>query len=79
MGPQAFASSFDALMEKLGTETYTPHYARHTFATMLRTAGIEEDLRKLLMGHASGDITDRYTHVPDSMLVEAIDKLPGRI
>ncbi len=66
------------LMKELGMEQYTPHYGRHTCATMLRDAGVEEDLRKLILGHASGDITDRYTHVPDSMLVEAIDKLPAR-
>ena len=69
---------WNKLMDRLGLEDLTPHYARHTFATMLRTAGIDEDLRKLLMGHANGDITDRYTHHPDSMLIEAIDKLPGR-
>lgn len=66
------------LMDRLEIQDCTPHYARHTCATMLRVAGVEEDLRKLILGHASGDITDRYTHVPDSMLIEAIDKLPGR-
>lgn len=69
---------WDKIMQKLELTEYTPHYARHTFATMTRTAGVEEDLRKLILGHSSNDITDRYTHVPDSMLVEAIDKLPGR-
>lgn len=77
---QMFAKLYwDKLMERLGIENCTPHYARHTFATMLRIAEVEEDLRKLLMGHANGDITDRYTHHPDSMLLEAIDKLPGRM
>ena len=66
------------LMDRLGMKDYTPHYGRHTCATMLREAGVEEDLRKLILGHANGDITDRYTHHPDYMLVEAIDKLPGR-
>jgi len=60
-------------------ESYTPHYARHTFATMLREANVPDDIAKLILGHASKDITDRYTHRPDSTLVEAIDKLPGRI
>lgn len=76
---QSFSKQYwNKLMEKLEIEGCTPHYARHTCATMLRVAGVEEDLRKLILGHASGDITDRYTHVPDSMLIEAIDKLPGR-
>lgn len=66
------------LMERLELKGYTPHYGRHTCATMLREAGVEEDLRKLILGHANGDITDRYTHHPDHMLLEAIDKVPGR-
>ena len=66
------------LMRELGMEQYTPHYARHTCATMLREAGVADDLRKLILGHSSGDITDRYTHVTDAMLVEAIDQIPRR-
>jgi integrase len=66
------------LMQKLGMEHYTPHYGRHTCATMMRAAGIEEDIRKLILGHANGDITDRYTHHPDIMLIKAMDTIPGR-
>lgn len=69
---------WNPLMERIGCKEYTPHYGRHTCATMLREAGVEEDIRKLILGHASGDITDRYTHHPDYMLIEAIDKVPGR-
>lgn len=69
---------WNPLMEKLGMKEYTPHYGRHTCATMMREAGIAEDIRKLVIGHKSLDITDRYTHISDAMLVEAIDKLPGR-
>lgn len=65
------------LMESINAD-YTIHYARHTFATMMREAGIEEDIRKLILGHKSSDITDRYTHYSDDMLIAAIDKLEGR-
>ena len=65
------------LMENLQMD-YTVHYTRHTCATMMREAGIEEDIRKLILGHKSSDITDRYTHITDEMLLEAIDKLEGR-
>lgn len=65
------------LMESLGLTGYTPHYCRHTFATMLREANIEEDIRKLILGHSNSDITDRYTHHKDYMLIEAIDKVKG--
>lgn len=63
------------LMASLGMD-YTGHECRHTCATMMREAKIEEDLRKLILGHANGDITDRYTHTPDYMLVDAIDSIP---
>ena len=66
------------LMERLDMKQYTPHYGRHTCATMMRLAGVEEDIRKLILGHANGDITDRYTHHPDIMLIKAIDTVPGR-
>ena len=65
------------LMKKLGME-YTMHYTRHTCATMMREANIAEDLRKLILGHRNADITNRYTHHPDEMLVEAIEALPSR-
>ena len=66
------------LMKRLNSTQYTPHFCRHTMSTMMRTAGIAEDIRKLILGHKNADITDRYTHHPDSMLVEAIDQVPGR-
>lgn len=69
---------WNPLTERLGLTQYTPHYTRHTCATMLREANVEEDLRKLILGHKNADITNRYTHHPDSMLIEAIDKVQGR-
>lgn len=75
--PYFFENLWKKLMSKLEME-YTPHYARHTCATLMREAGIEEDIRKLILGHKSDDITDRYTHISDEMLLEAIDKLKGR-
>lgn len=69
---------WNPLMEKLGLKEYTPHYTRHTCATMLREVNVPEDIRKLILGHKNDDITDRYTHHPDAMLLEAIDALPDR-
>ena len=66
------------LMERLGLPRYTLHFCRHTCATLLREAELQEDIRKLILGHSNGDITDRYTHHPDEMLVAAIDKVKGR-
>ena len=71
-------SHWNPLMKRLNLDVYTPHYGRHTCATMLREAGVEEDIRKLILGHKSADITDRYTHITDKMLLEAIDSIPDR-
>ena len=68
---------WNPLMEKLDMD-YTIHFTRHTCATLMREAGIEEDIRKLILGHKSSDVTDRYTHYSDEMLVEAIDKIQAR-
>lgn len=73
-----FDSHWTPLMERLGISGYTPHYGRHTCATMMREADIAEDIRKLILGHKSGDITDRYTHITDEMLVAAMDTVAGR-
>ena len=69
---------WDPLMAKLEMPHYTMHYGRHTCATILREAKVEEDIRKLILGHKNMDITDRYTHHSDSMLVEAMDTVAGR-
>jgi integrase len=71
------STQWEMLMQDLKMD-YTPHYCRHTCATLMREAGIEEDIRKIILGHKSTDITDRYTHYSDEMLIEAIDKLEGR-
>lgn len=39
------------------------HDLRHTFNTRLMEAGVSQDIRKALMGHADSDINDTYTHV----------------
>lgn len=76
--PKYLETVWNPLMERLGLTQYTPHYTRHTCATILREATVEDDIRKLILGHKNTDITNRYTHHPDSMLIEAIDKVPDR-
>ncbi len=66
------------LMKKIGKPEYTMHYTRHTCATLMREANIPEDIKKVILGHKSDDITGRYTHISDKMLLEAIDAMQGR-
>jgi len=41
-------------------------------------AGVHEQVRDEIMGHASSDMGRRYSHVPRASLTEAIDRLPPR-
>lgn len=51
------------------------HDARHTCATLLEKHNISILHRKLILGHATADITDRYTHVSIQDLINDINKL----
>lgn len=53
-----------------------PHDCRHTFSTWLTMAGVHEQVRDELMGHASTDMGRRYSHVVRDQLVEAVNRLP---
>ncbi len=56
--------------------TFTPHQARHLFATVLHEADIDEKTAQKLMGHASIVTTkDIYTHLRNRMLDKTEEKL----
>lgn len=55
----------------------TTHIARHTFATMLLTAGVDLYTVSKLLGHSSIRNTTIYAHVVDSKMRTAINLLPS--
>ena len=64
---------FDNIMEKLRMD-HRPHDTRHTFASLMDSAGANKLCIKRIMGHSSPDITDNvYTHKTIQELIEAID------
>lgn len=66
---------FTPLMHELGM-VHLPHDCRHTTATKLDNANINRTIIKLILGHASSDITEKvYTHKSHAQLVEAIDAI----
>ena len=65
---------FMPAMEALGLD-HTAHECRHTCVSLLTMLGIDSRLIKKIVGHSTGDITDRYTHAYIESLVEAIDKI----
>lgn len=58
---ETYQKNFKKLMLRLGWE-HTPHDTRRTFATLAAEAGMNEHVRKLIMGHKNPDLTERvYT------------------
>lgn len=69
-------SAFPPIAEALGVPEATPHWCRHTFATMLHTAKADPLAVKWLMGHSTkNDITAHYTHESLSTLWAEMLKL----
>ncbi|MEE4109477.1 MAG: tyrosine-type recombinase/integrase [Halieaceae bacterium] len=54
------------------------HNLRHTFGRRLRAAGVPIETRKLLMGHANGDITTHYSAAELGELLAAAEKVTDR-
>ena len=64
---------FDNVMEKLKMK-HNPHECRHTFASLMDSAGANKLCLKRIIGHSSQDITeDVYTHKTIEELIETID------
>ena len=54
---------------------HTPHDTRHTFITLMDEAEVNPNIIKKIVGHASKDITDRYTHKNLQQMLEAVNKI----
>ena len=53
------------------------HSLRHSFNSAMATAGIPQEIRQKLTGHASKAVNDRYTHTELATLKGAIESLPS--
>jgi len=77
MNKPAYLSSFKQALLDIGITTYhTPHDCRHTFSSMLNSAGANEVCIDRLLGHVSKGITKKvYTHKDIEELREAIEMI----
>lgn len=70
-----FRRRFDAVMKIHGMH-HTPHECRHTCASMLDSAGVNDTVIKMILGHARRGVTKGvYTHKTLLELRKAVDKL----
>jgi integrase len=52
------------------------HSLRHTFNSCLANAGVSQEIRRELVGHASDQINRRYTHMELATFQQAISSIP---
>lgn len=57
------------------TESLPPHNSRHTTATLLRAAGVDEQTRMEILGHATADSQRVYAHADRARHIEAMGSL----
>lgn len=71
-----YDSYFLTLMEQLNMK-YTPHFTRHTTASMMADAGIDPTVQKKILGHSGAmTMTERvYTHLDLQVLIDAVNRI----
>lgn len=71
----SLSHSFKLAMNTINAK-HTPHDCRHSFATRLDDIGANYNAKRLLLGHASSNVTDGvYTHKSLRQLRKAIEML----
>jgi integrase len=66
--------AFNRAVRKAGID-FTFHSLRHTFASQLVRNGVDLYVVQKLLGHASAKMTQRYVHLREDMLTDAIKKI----
>lgn len=70
-----FRPLFKSVMRELGIPQATPHWCRHTAASRMKMAGMDDLAIKRILGHSDGNVTEHYTHVDVEFLAKEIKKV----
>jgi integrase len=90
-GKLGLSGQFTAIMARAGIEgkitrhtaqgrannSLSFHSLRHSFNSVLANAGVSQEIRQKLTGHASAEMNTRYTHHELAPLRAAIEALPN--
>ena len=74
IGDGTIRGLFSVISSRSGVRV-SPHMLRHTYATLLRQAGIPDRLSMDLLGHSSLSMLQRYSHVESGEHRAAADRL----
>lgn len=67
------------LTAKAGLEGVTSHTLRHSYASVAGDLGFTEITIAALLGHSAGNVTQRYVHHLDSVLIAAANKVSSEV
>lgn len=67
---------FAPVVKNLKNPKATPHWCRHTAASRMKVAGMDDLAIRRILGHSNKSITDHYTHTDIAFLAREILKLP---
>lgn len=71
-----YCTVWDKVMQAINAKGHTTHDCRHTCTTLLDNAEANENAKRRILGHATGDVTDTvYTHKNLKQLRKAINKI----
>jgi len=71
-----YRKPFEAALEKAGIKDFRWHDLRHCFASDLVMKGVDLKTVSELMGHASTQMTERYSHLSPAHKRAAVELLP---
>jgi len=75
----ALDDALDRLTVRAGLNGVTSHTLRHSYASVAGDLGFTEITISALLGHAAGNVTQRYVHHLDSVLIAAAEKVSDEI
>lgn len=75
MSINKYRPHFDKVMNELGMPQATPHWCRHTAASRMKIAGVDDLAARRILGHSDKNITEHYTHVDINFLRTELNKV----